>query len=118
MSKLYFYLSLTAALLLTSCGLTITSSSNNSSPVTKSKIVEQVEADGSGPLEQVSEKALYKWFQTRQELVLKINKQCEELRPTAPAGWGDTPEGRVCEVTKYYAVRPKPFIIDNPLLKP
>ena len=104
MTKVYFPFAIAAALLLsTSCGFIVATGDNSSTAKTKSKIVEQVEAAGSGPLERVSKEALYEWFQNRQELVLKVNKQCKEIRATAPAGWGDTPEGRVCEVTKSHA---------------
>jgi hypothetical protein len=103
MSKVYFFFAITATFLLTSCGIAITTGGNSSGASTKSKIVQQVEDAGSGPLDKVSKEALYEWFQNRQELVLKVNKQCKEIRPTAPAGWGDTPEGRVCEVVKSHA---------------
>lgn len=85
------------AFLLSGCNVAI-STSGTSSP--RSKIIEQVEAAGSGPVEKVSAESLYLWFRDRIPLTLAINKQCKEIRPRAPAGWGDTAEGRVCEITR------------------
>ena len=99
MTKTYLSLVSGAACLLTSCSIAITTG-NNSSTKTKSKIVEQVEAAGSGPVEQASKEALFYWFRDRIPLTLEINKQCKEIRATAPAAWEDTPEGRVCAVTR------------------
>ena len=98
MSKSNALLSCAAAVfLLTSCGIATISLKSSSS---KSEIVEQVEAAGSGPVESASKEALFYWFRDRIPLTLAINKQCKDIRATAPAAWEDTPEGRVCAVTR------------------
>lgn len=100
MKKAYFLFA--AAIPLTSCGLTIGTGNNGANTPavkTKSRIVQQVEAAGSGPVEDVSMDSLFKWLRDRMDLALKINTQCKEVRPTATAAWRDTPEGRICEVT-------------------
>lgn len=100
MTKIYLSFTTAAAFLLTSCGIAITTGNNSSAAKPKSKIVEQVEAAGSGPVEHASKEALFYWFRDRIPLTLAINKQCKEIRATAPATWEDTPEGRVCAVTR------------------
>lgn len=93
-------LTVIVVLVLSGCGLAV---STNNASFSKSKIVEQVEAAGSGPVEQASMDSLFKWFRDRMDLALAINKQCKGIRPMATAAWRDTPEGRVCEVTSKLA---------------
>lgn len=83
--------------LLTSCGNATTSLTG---PPAKSQIIEQVEAAGAGPVKGASKEALFYWFRDRLPLTLEVNKQCKEIRAKASAAWEDTPEGRVCAVTR------------------
>jgi hypothetical protein len=63
-----------------------------------SQIVRQVEAAGSGPVESASRDSLFQWFQSsHKDLAITINKECASIRKTAPAAWGDTAEGKVCQ---------------------
>src|SRR5579883_685976 len=63
-----------------------------------SQIVRQVEAAGSGPVESASRDSLFHWFQSsHKELAITINQECANIRKTAPATWGDTAEGKVCQ---------------------
>jgi len=84
-------------ILLTSCGIATMSVT---APPAKSKIIEQVEAAGAGPVESASKEALFYWFRDRIPLTLEINKQCKDIRAKASAAWEDTPEGRMCAVTR------------------
>lgn len=89
----------TASLLLTgSCTVV-------STPDSKSKIIQEVEAAGSGPVENASVQSLYTWFEKHTHLANQLNKQCNQVKRTAPASWGDSPEGRVCEAANEISIR-------------
>lgn len=77
------------------------------SPATRSNsdIIRQVEAAGSGPVEGASVQSLFTWFEQRTHLANQINRQCEQVKKTAPATWGDSAEGRVCEAASETALR-------------
>jgi len=70
-----------------------------------SEIIRQVEAAGSGPVESASVQSLFSWFEQHTHLANQINKQCEGVKKTAPATWGDSAEGRVCEAASETALR-------------
>lgn len=76
-------------------------------PATRSnsEIIRQVEAAGSGPVENASVQSLLTWFEQHTHLANQINKQCEQVKKTAPATWGDSAEGRVCEAASETALR-------------
>lgn len=76
-------------------------------PVTRSnsEIIRQVEAAGSGPVETASVQSLFTWFEQHTHLANQINKQCEQVKKAAPAAWGDSAEGRVCEAASGTALR-------------
>src|SRR6266571_4853826 len=90
--------SATSLLLTESC----TSISN---PDSKSKIVQEIEAAGSGPVENASVQSLYTWFEKHTHLADQLNKQCGQVKKTAPATWGDSAEGRVCEAANEISIR-------------
>jgi hypothetical protein len=63
-----------------------------------SQIVRQVEAAGSGPVKSASRDSLFQWFQSsHKDLAITVNKECANIRKTAPAAWGDSAEGKVCQ---------------------
>jgi hypothetical protein len=70
-----------------------------------SEIIRQVEAAGSGPVENASVQSLFTWFEQHTHLANQVNKQCEQIKKTAPATWGDSAEGRVCEAASETALR-------------
>jgi hypothetical protein len=70
-----------------------------------SQIIQEVEAAGSGPVESASVQSLFAWFEQHTHLANQINKQCEQVKKTASATWGDSPEGRVCEAASQTALR-------------
>jgi hypothetical protein len=70
-----------------------------------SQIIREVEAAGSGPVENVSVQSLFTWFEQHTHLANQINKQCEQVKKTVAATWGDSPEGRVCEAASQTALR-------------
>jgi hypothetical protein len=76
-------------------------------PATRSnsEIIRQVEAAGSGAVENASVQSLFTWFEQHTHLANQINKQCEQVKKTAPATWGDSAEGRVCEAASETALR-------------
>jgi hypothetical protein len=66
-----------------------------------SKIIQQMEAAGSGPLDHTSSNAVFNWFQsnqaTRKNLAASVSQQCTDLKKTPlPASWPESPEGQVC----------------------
>lgn len=69
-----------------------------------SQIIREVEAAGSGPVENLSVQSLTTWFQQHTHLANQINKQCDQVKKTAAASWGDTPEGHVCEAASETAM--------------
>jgi hypothetical protein len=71
----------------------------------KSRIIQEVQAAGSGPVENVSIPSLYQWFEKHTHLANQINKECNEVQKTAAADWGDSPEGHVCEAASQISVR-------------
>lgn len=71
----------------------------------KTKIIQEVEAAGSGPVENASVRSLYTWFEKHTHLANQLNKQCDQVKKTAPPTWGDSTEGRVCEAASEIAVR-------------
>ena len=70
-----------------------------------SGIVRQVEAAGSGPVESASVQSLFAWFEQHTHLANQINKHCEQVKKTAVATWGDSPEGHLCEAASETALR-------------
>ena len=60
-----------------------------------SEIIRQVEAAGSGPVENASVQSLFTWFEQHTHLANQVNKRCEQVKKAAPATWGDSAEGRV-----------------------
>lgn len=70
-----------------------------------SEIIRQVEAAGSGPVETASVQSLFTWFEQHTHLANQINKKCEQVKKTATATWGDSPEGHVCEAASETALR-------------
>jgi hypothetical protein len=84
-------------IVLTACAPTSTRSN--------SEIIRQVEAAGSGPVESASVQSLFSWFEQHTHLANQINKQCGRVKKTAPATWGDSAEGRVCEAASETALR-------------
>jgi hypothetical protein len=61
-----------------------------------SPIVQRVEQAGAGKVRNVSDSALLDWFQKHQDVGQPVRKLCQPLLKSAPAGWADTTEGRVC----------------------
>lgn len=61
-----------------------------------SPIVRRVEQAGAGDVRKVSDAALIDWFQKHQDVGQPVRKLCQPLLNSAPAGWADTTEGRVC----------------------
>lgn len=53
----------------------------------------------------VSVESLYTWFEKHTHLANQINKECDQVKKTAAAKWGDGPEGHVCEAANEIAVR-------------
>jgi hypothetical protein len=70
-----------------------------------SEIIRQVEAAGSGPVANASVQSLFTWFEQHTHLANQVNKQCEQVKKTAPATWADSAEGRVCEAASETALR-------------
>jgi len=66
-----------------------------------SKIIQQMQAAGSGPLDHASSNTVFNWFQanqaSRKTLAASVNQQCTDLQKAAlPASWSESPEGQVC----------------------
>jgi hypothetical protein len=97
---LLYFIALPAAsvLLVSSCTPAQRASSD-------SQIIREVEAAGSGPVENASVQSLFTWFEQHTHLANQINKQCEQVKKTAAVTWGDSPEGRVCEAATQTALR-------------
>ena len=66
-----------------------------------SKIIQQMQAAGSGPLDHASSNTVFNWFQanqaSRKNLAATVNQQCNDLNKAAlPASWSESAEGQVC----------------------
>jgi len=96
MSRFRYIVGSTGVLLLSLVGC---SPAPNSA--SNSKIIQQMEAAGSGPLDHASSNTVFNWFQSnqasRKNLAASVNQQCAEIKKAAlPASWPDSPEGQVC----------------------
>jgi hypothetical protein len=96
MSRFHYVIGSAGVLLLSLAGC---SPAPNSA--SNSKIIQQMEAAGSGPLDHTSSNTVFNWFQsnqaTRKNLAASVNQQCIDLKKTAlPASWPESPEGQVC----------------------
>lgn len=70
-----------------------------------SRIIREVEAAGSGPVENASVQSLFTCFEQHTHLANQITKQCQQVKKTALATWGNSPEGHVCEAAGQSALR-------------
>jgi hypothetical protein len=85
---------------LAGCSPTPNSASN-------SKIIQQMQAAGSGPLGHASSNTVFNWFQSnqasRRNLAASVNQQCTDLKKaTLPASWPESPEGQVCAAAREF----------------
>ncbi len=62
----------------------------------ESRIVREVEANGSGNISTYTAPGLSEWFSTRPQLAKKIAGECEPIRQIAGANWLTSSEGSVC----------------------
>lgn len=74
-------------------GCKSTSSSN-------SKIVAEVEAAGSGKLDDLDEGTIQNWLAKHDDVAGKVGPECKTVMTSAPANWAATTEGRVCTAVK------------------
>jgi hypothetical protein len=96
MSRFRYLIASTAVVLLSLAGC---SPAPNSA--SNSKIIQQMQAAGSGPLDHASSNTVFNWFQSnqasRKNLAANVNQQCTDLKKTSlPANWPESPEGQVC----------------------
>jgi hypothetical protein len=96
MSRFRYLIGSTGVLLLSLLGCSPAPNSTSNS-----KIIQQMQAAGSGPLDHASSNTVFNWFQSnqaaRKNLAASVNQQCVDLKKTPlPASWPESPEGRVC----------------------
>lgn len=71
----------------------------------QSAIVREVEAAGSGNLDEATIPGLTVFFGSHQGLAGKVSAQCAPLVSQADAHWTETAEGKICRVAPVFAPR-------------
>jgi hypothetical protein len=61
-----------------------------------SPIVQIAEQAGAGDLSATSGSSIHDWLGKHRDVADRIEAQCQPVRQTAAATWGDTTEGRLC----------------------
>src|SRR5690349_20589772 len=75
--------------------------SNCSKPEPKSAIVQVMEQAGAGPVTaETSSDAIRDWLRKHPQTAESINSRCKPIKEKAPASWGDSTEGRVCDAAR------------------
>lgn len=69
-----------------------------------SEIVRKVEAAGAGNLRAASKDAIEDWFRKHPDVANQTKQMCLPVRASAPANWGYSTEGRVCNAASVAAV--------------
>ena len=69
-----------------------------------SPIVKKVKDVGAGDVSNASKESIEQWFRQHRDLAKEIGQDCKRVKPTKPADWGDTTEGRVCQAAASAAV--------------
>jgi hypothetical protein len=78
--------------------------SNCSKPEPESAIVQAMEQAGAGPVTaETSSDAIRDWLRKHPQAAESINSQCKPIKEKAPASWGDTTEGRICDAARTVA---------------
>lgn len=62
-----------------------------------SPIVKKLQDAGAGDLSNASKESIEQWFRQHREIAKEIRQDCNRVKGTKPADWGDTTEGRVCQ---------------------
>lgn len=65
-----------------------------------SRIVREIEANGSGGLNTFTLQGLVAWFGERPKFAAKINAECTPLWPASDANWITTAEGTACRAAR------------------
>jgi hypothetical protein len=68
-----------------------------------SEIVRKVEVAGAGDLRAASKEAIEDWFRKHPDVANETRQMCVPVRANAPANWGDSTEGRVCNAANVAA---------------
>lgn len=68
-----------------------------------SEIVRKVEAAGAGDLRAASKASIEDWFRKHPDVANETRQMCLPVRANAPANWGDSTEGRVCNAANVAA---------------
>jgi hypothetical protein len=56
-----------------------------------------VKQAGGGDVESATTDSIEQWFRQHLDIAQHIRPLCDAAQRKAPASWGDTTEGRVCE---------------------
>ncbi len=62
-----------------------------------SAIVKKLQDAGAGDLSNASRESIEQWFRQHRDIAKEIRQDCNRVKGTKPADWGDTTEGRVCQ---------------------
>ena len=69
-----------------------------------SPIVKKIQDAGAGDVTNASKESIQQWFRQHRDLAKEIGQDCNRVKATKPADWGDTTEGRVCQAAASVAV--------------
>ena len=62
-----------------------------------SSIVKKVQDAGAGDVSNVSKESIEQWFKQHRDVAKQIAQDCKRAKAAAPADWGESTEGRVCQ---------------------
>jgi hypothetical protein len=69
-----------------------------------SQIVKKIQDAGAGDVSNASKESIEQWFRLHRDLAKQVGQDCNRVKSTKPADWGDTTEGRVCQAAASVAV--------------
>lgn len=72
----------------------------------ESRIVQEIEAVGSGNLDAVTIPGLAQFFAHHEALATQVNHECVPLREKANTHWIETAEGKACFAAQRFAAQP------------
>jgi hypothetical protein len=69
-----------------------------------SPIMKKVQDAGAGEVTNGSKESIEQWLRQHADVAKEIRQDCARVKPSRPADWANTTEGRVCEAAASVAV--------------
>ena len=69
-----------------------------------SPILKKIQDAGAGDVRNASKESIQQWFREHRDPAKEIGQDCNRVKATKPADWGDTTEGHVCQAATSVAV--------------